>query len=60
MNKNGIAQYPTDDEFEYVEDALGIKLPIEYKMFLKLGGLTDPSINLQMATPVNYSHRAIM
>jgi len=38
MNGGADAQYPTDDEIEYVEDTLGIKLPIEYKMFLKLGG----------------------
>ena len=51
MNEDSNIQFPTDEEIEYVEDALGIKLPIEYKMFLKLGGLTDPAIHLQMATP---------
>ena len=51
MNEESNTQFSTDEEIEYVEDELGIKLPNEYKMFLKLGGLTDPAINLQMATP---------
>ena len=40
---------PTDEQLAYVEDSLGITLPIEYKMFLKIGGGQDLSISLEVA-----------